>query len=337
MSTELVFIAEAGVNHNGDLNAAKSLIDVAASAGADYVKFQTFTSDTLATKSAPAARYQSENLDSETLSQSNMLKKLELSQDNHISLKSYAESKGISFLSTGFDTESLTFLYDLGIRLFKIPSGELTNLPFLEHVASFDCPVYLSTGMATLEEVSIAVDSLVNAGQNRGSISILHCTTAYPTPLDQANLLAIRTLSQEFGLPVGYSDHTLGEEASIAAVALGATIIEKHFTLSRDQEGPDHKASLEPDELHSLISSVRNVASSLGDGFKRPQLCELENIPVARKSIVASRKISKGEMFSVENIVTKRPGTGSSPMKWHQVLGSRSSRDYEPDESIEVE
>lgn len=337
MTKKVVFIAEAGVNHNGDIQVAKSLIDVAASAGADFVKFQTFKSDSLTTESAPTARYQSENLGSHASTQFKMLEDLELTDDDHLELKSYAEFKGISFLSTGFDIESITFLHNIGIRLFKIPSGELTNLPYLEHIASLQCPVYLSTGMATLEEVRVAIDSLVRAGQIRDSISILHCTTAYPTPLEQANLLAIRTLSEEFGLPVGYSDHTLGLEASIAAVALGAQIIEKHFTLSRDQAGPDHQASLEPEELHTLISSVRNVADCLGDGIKRPQPCELENIPVARKSIVAGRRITKGETFSPDNITTKRPGTGTSPMHWHKVLGKSALRDFDADESIELD
>jgi N,N'-diacetyllegionaminate synthase len=337
LSPRVVVIAEAGVNHNGDLDTAKALIDVAVKAGADFVKFQTFTADTLATPDAPTARYQKKAMENSQDTQKSMLSKLELSESQHIELKTYAEAKGISFLSTGFDIASIDLLYRLGIRLFKIPSGELTNLPFLEHIASLGCPVYLSTGMATLEEVRWAVDSLVQAGQDREKISILHCTTSYPTPLDQANLLAIKTLSSELGLTVGYSDHTLGTEASIAAVALGALIIEKHFTLSRDQAGPDHKASLEPDELESLINSIRALENSWGDGIKAPQDCELENIPIARKSIVARKSIARGELFSPENLTTKRPGTGLSPIHWQEVIGRRAMRDFMPEEGIEIE
>jgi N,N'-diacetyllegionaminate synthase len=266
-----------------------------------------------------------------------MLRSLELSKEQHFELIEHCQKIGIRFLSTGFDTESLDMLFELGIRLFKVPSGELTNLPYLEHMAKFQCPVYLSTGMATLEEVKWAVEALASAGLAREQISVLHCTTAYPTPLDQANLRAIVTLHEELGLPIGYSDHTTGLQASLAAVALGATIIEKHFTLSRDQEGPDHPASLEPDELRELVRGIRETTTALGTGVKAPQEAELANIPIARKSIVASKLIEAGEAFSAENITTKRPGTGISPTKWHEIIGKTAPRNFSPDEMISLE
>ncbi len=336
-SHDVVIIAEAGVNHNGDLEIAKKLIEVAAKAGADYVKFQTFSADTLATAEAPKAQYQRKSNSFGADNQLEMLRKLELSKEQHVSLIKHSEKHGIRFLSTGFDVGSLDLLFSLGIRLFKIPSGELTNLPYLEHVASFGCPVVLSTGMATIPEIKWAVDVLVNAGQSRESISILHCTTSYPTPIEQANLLAIQTLSKEFDLPVGFSDHTLGLEASIAAVALGAKIIEKHFTLNRDQLGPDHAASLEPLELESLVRSIKATSASLGDGIKVPQACELENIPAARKSIVAREEIREGDSFTKENLTTKRPGSGISPMRWNEVIGTPAGRAFRKDEMITLE
>ena len=334
---EVLVIAEAGVNHNGDLETAKKLVEVAASAGADYVKFQTFSAETLATADAPQAEYQRRSNPIGTANQLEMLRKLELSKEEHIELIKHCEKRGIRFLSTGFDVGSLDLLFSLGVRLFKIPSGELTNFPYLEHVASLQCPVILSTGMATIPEIRWALETLVAAGQSLQTISILHCTTSYPTPMAQANLLAIQTLRREFDLQVGYSDHTLGLEASIAAVALGAKIIEKHFTLNRDQPGPDHAASLEPLELESLVRSIRETSASLGDGIKVPQDCELENIAVARKSIVASQDIQKGDMLTEENLTTKRPGNGISPMRWKEVIGTRARRAFRSDEMINLE
>ena len=334
---QVVIIAEAGVNHNGDMDTARKLIEVAANAGADYVKFQTFTAESLATTDAPKAEYQKQAAGSTNESQLEMLRSLELSREQHFELIEHCQKIGIRFLSTGFDTESLDMLFELGIRLFKVPSGELTNLPYLEHMAKFQCPVYLSTGMATLEEVKWAVEALVSAGLAKEKISVLHCTTAYPTPLDQANLRAIVTLHEELSLPVGYSDHTTGLQASLAAVALGATIIEKHFTLSRDQEGPDHRASLEPDELRELVRGIRETTTALGTGVKAPQEAELANIPIARKSIVASKPIEAGEVFSAENLTTKRPGTGISPTKWHEIIGKTAPRNFIRDEMISLD
>ena len=336
-SNEVLVIAEAGVNHNGDLETAKRLVEVAAKAGADYVKFQTFSAETLATADAPQAEYQRKSDPIGTVNQLEMLRKLELSNEQHVELIRHSKKHDIRFLSTGFDVGSLDLLFSLGVRLFKIPSGELTNYPYLVHVASLRCPVILSTGMATLPEIRWALETLVSAGQSRQSISILHCTTSYPTPMDQANLLAIQTLRTEFDLQVGYSDHTLGLEASIAAVALGAKIIEKHFTLSRNQPGPDHAASLEPLELESLVRSIRETSVSLGEGIKAPQDCELENMVVARKSIVASEDIRKGDMLTEENITTKRPGNGISPMRWKEIIGTRASRAFRSDEMITLE
>lgn len=334
---QVVIIAEAGVNHNGDMANAKKLIEVAATAGADFVKFQSFKAESLATSYAPKAEYQKQDTGSNNQSQLEMLRSLELSKEQHIELIKHCQNVGIKFLSTGFDSASLDMLFELGMRLFKVPSGELTNLPYLEHVAKFQCPVYLSTGMATLEEVKWAVEALASAGLPRQKISVLHCTTAYPTPIDQANLRAIDTLHQELGLSVGYSDHTTGIQASLAAVALGATIIEKHFTLSKDQEGPDHRSSLEPDELIALVKGIKEVFDSLGSGVKSPQDCELGNIGIARKSIVASREIQIGEEFTSHNVTTKRPGTGVSPIHWHEVLGGRAIRHFGPDEMISLE
>jgi N,N'-diacetyllegionaminate synthase len=337
MTARVIFIAEAGVNHNGDIETAKRLIEVAAASGADYVKFQTFTAETLATSEAPKANYQKRATASINQSQLEMLRALELSSAQHLELIGHCEASGVRFLSTAFDIASLNLLFELGVRLFKVPSGELTNLPYLEHMAGFKCPVYLSTGMATLDEIKWAVQALVSAGLEREKISVLHCTTAYPTPIEQANLRAISTLQHELALPVGYSDHTTGLTASLAAVAIGATIIEKHFTLSRDQAGPDHKASLEPEELVSLVAGIREVASALGTGIKNPQASEIENIPIARKSIVATRAIAIGEEFSLENLTTKRPGTGISPIHWHEVLGRRATKSFNADEMISLE
>lgn len=334
---QVVIIAEAGVNHNGDIATAKKMIDVAATAGADFVKFQTFIAESLATSDAPKAEYQKIAAGSSEESQLEMLRFLQLSKDQHVELIEHCQTAGIKFLSTGFDLTSLDMLFELGIRLFKVPSGELTNLPFLEHIAQFQCQVYLSTGMANLEEVKWALEALVSAGLSKKQISVLHCTTAYPTPIGQANLRAIGTLHEQLGVSVGYSDHTTGLQASLTAVALGATVIEKHFTLSREQKGPDHQASLEPGELVSLVGAIRQVSSSLGTGEKIPQECELENRLIARKSIVASKAIEIGEEFTVHNMTTKRPGTGISPIHWHGVLGKRALRHFSFDEMITLE
>ncbi len=327
-----IIIAEAGVNHNGDINIAKKLIDEAKKAGADIVKFQTFNPACLASERASMAEYQKRNL-GKTESQLNMLKKLALSYDSFIELSEYCGSNGIKFLSTPFDINSIRFLN--GIQdSWKIPSGEITNYPYLVEIAKTKKSVILSSGMSTLDEVSHAIDVLNKFGCN--DISLLHCNTQYPTPFEDVNLKAMLTMKEYFNLIVGYSDHTLGIEVPIAAVALGAKIIEKHFTLDRKMEGPDHKASLEPHELSEMVNSIRNIEKALGSGEKIPSLSEKKNMVIARKSIVASRNIEKGEMFTEENITTKRPGNGISPMKWNEVIGTRATRNFMEDELIEL-
>lgn len=333
-----LIIAEAGVNHNGSLDMARQLIDAAAKAGVDYVKFQTFRADKLVTRTARQAAYQSRNLGSENQdhSQYEMLKRLELSPDDHHLLIDYCNAKGVKFLSTAFDLESISFLNLLGLPLWKIPSGELTNFPYLRAIGMTGKPVILSTGMATLNEIEAAVGVLTRFGTPREQITLLHCTTEYPAPKDQVNLRAMDTMRERFHLPVGYSDHTEGVEIPVAAVAMGATVVEKHFTLDRTLPGPDHRASLEPDELTAMVRQIRAVESALGDGIKEPALSEQANIPIARKSIVAARHISKGELFTDENLTAKRPGTGVSPMLWEAVVGTRAVRDFEADEEIEL-
>jgi N,N'-diacetyllegionaminate synthase len=332
---KVLFIAEAGVNHNGDMNIAKQLIDVASRAGADIVKFQTFKADSLVTVSAKMADYQIQNIKTED-TQFNMLRKLELSDQNFIELQKYAKQKGIRFLSTAFDMESLVFLKKLQMGLWKVPSGEITNLPYLEFVGRCQEPVLLSTGMATLNEVHEAVNALVALGLSKDKITVLHCTTDYPTPFRDVHLSAMLTLKREIGVEVGYSDHTLGMEVSTAAVALGARVIEKHFTLDRNMPGPDHKASLEPKELQMLVAQIRNLELALGHPEKKPTETEIKNRAVARKSIVANLDIRLGEVFTSENLTTKRPGTGLNPMKWYDVIGQRASRDFKKDELIEI-
>lgn len=329
----IFIIAEAGVNHNGSLEIAKALIDVAAQSGADAVKFQTFKADKLVSKTAQKASYQKQTTDADE-SQYAMIKKLELDEKAHHELIHYCAQKNILFLSTPFDHESIDLLADLGMEIFKIPSGEITNLPYLRHIGSLQKEVILSTGMATLDEIDAALHVLTTAGTAKERISVLHATTEYPCPMDEVNLRAMQTIRDTFDIRVGYSDHTRGIEVPIAAAAMGAGVIEKHFTLDREMEGPDHKASLEPDELIAMVHAIRNIEKALGDGIKRPSPSELKNIPIARKSIVASRPIAKGERLSEENITIKRPGSGISPMRYDEIIGTIASKNYDEDEAI---
>jgi len=333
--SKTLIIAEAGVNHNGELPLACQLIDVAAAAGVDWVKFQTFSADQLVTKNAKKADYQNQVTDYSE-SQHAMIRKLELTRGMHLDLIKHCKSQGIQFFSTGFDQKSIDLLVELGLDCFKIPSGEITNLPYLRHVGQYGKSVILSTGMATMDEIEAALDAIEEAGTPRSLITVLHCNTEYPTPISDVNLRAMLTIRDTFGVQVGYSDHTLGIEIPIAAVALGATVIEKHFTLDRDLPGPDHKASLEPDELKAMVSSIRNIEKAMGDGIKSPSVSEAKNKPSARKSLVAACSIRKGEDFSEFNLAVKRPGTGLSPMLWDQVLGRKSPRDFEADELVEL-
>lgn len=333
---KVIVIAEAGVNHNGDMVKAKALIDKGAEAGVDYVKFQTFKAGNLVTKKAKRAAYQDRNTQDND-SQYEMLKKLELSQTVHQELIDYCEIKGVKFLSTGFDIESLNFLAGLGIKIAKIPSGEITNLPYLRQVASLFPEVILSTGMTTIDEIKDAVKVLIDYGVSKDKITILHCNTEYPTPMEDVNLKAMLHIQRELGVSVGYSDHTLGIEVPIAAVALGATVIEKHFTLDKTLPGPDHKASLEPDELKAMVSAIRNIEKAIGgSGLKEVSPSEEKNKPIARKSIVAATKIAKGEVFTSENLTIKRPGTGISPMQWDEVIGKKAKKDFQEDDLIEL-
>jgi N,N'-diacetyllegionaminate synthase len=329
-----LIIAEAGVNHNGDMALAKALIDAAAAAGADLVKFQTFSASRLVAPGALKADYQSRTTDAAE-SQHAMLRRLELSPEMHRTLIAHCNARGIPFFSTGFDVESIDLLLSLGMDRFKVPSGELTNLPYLRHIGGFGKPVMLSTGMATLGEVEWAIDVLERAGTPRARITVLHCNTEYPTPMVDVNLRAMVSMRDAFGVEVGYSDHTPGIEVAIAAVALGATVIEKHFTTDRSLPGPDHAASLEPDELTAMVKAIRNIETALGDGIKRPTASEARNKDVARKSIVAGRAIRAGETLDAGNLVVKRPGSGISPMRWDEVVGRVARRDYAVDEPIE--
>jgi N,N'-diacetyllegionaminate synthase len=328
-------IAEAGVNHNGDMAMARQLIDVAAEAGADLVKFQTFNTDLLVTTGARKADYQTQVLGADE-SQHTMLRKLELTREMHVQLISHCKSRGIGFFSTAFDLPSIDLLVELGLDRFKIPSGEITNLPYLRHIGSFGKPVILSTGMSVPDEIRAALTILEQAGTPRNRMTVLHCNTEYPTPMRDVNLRAMLSLRNELGVAIGYSDHTLGIEVPVAAVALGATIIEKHFTLDRHLPGPDHQASLEPAELKAMVAAIRNIEVALGDGIKRPSESELKNIAIARKSLVASRAIRAGELFSAANITAKRPGTGLSPMRWDEVVGRTAPRNFAADELIEL-
>lgn len=330
---KVFIIAEAGVNHNGDLELAKRLVDEAARAGVDAVKFQTFKTENIVCRNAVKADYQKATTDARQ-SQFEMLKKLELTESMHEHLIEYCKMKNILFLSTAFDLESIDFLDQTGMEIMKIPSGEITNYPYLCKIAQMGKRVILSTGMSNIEEVKEAIAVLKEHGAS--DISVLHCNTEYPTPFEDVNLNAMKTLQNELGVEIGYSDHTLGIEIPIAAVAMGAKIIEKHFTLDKTMEGPDHKASLEPQELQDMVRAIRNVEKSLGTGIKQPSISEQKNIAIARKSIVAKCGIEKGQVFTEENLTTKRPGNGITPMKWNEVLGTVAQRSYEEDELIEV-
>ena len=329
-----VIIAEAGVNHNGDSKIAMELIEVAKTSGADFVKFQTFKASQLVVKSARKAPYQAQNSNANE-SQYEMLKGLELSERMHRELMEKSGILGINFISTAFDIESADMLHSLGQDIFKIPSGEITNLPYLRHIGSFGKKIILSTGMSNLQEVSDALRVLEVSGTPKSQITVLHCASAYPAPVSEVNLLAMQTIKENLDVAVGYSDHTLGIEVSIAAVALGATVIEKHFTLDRNLPGPDHIASLEPEELKSMVSQIRNIEMALGVGVKRAMPSELENLSLVRRSIVANCSIRKGERFSELNLAAKRPGTGISPMQWDRIIGSQARRDFHADELID--
>ncbi|MDF4201480.1 N-acetylneuraminate synthase [Maribacter sp. SA7] len=334
MKNRVLIIAEAGVNHNGDITLAKKLIDAAADAGVDYVKFQTFNSKKLVSKSAQKADYQKQNTNDEVESQLKMLQKLELSKNDHLILIDYCKAKNIKFLSTAFDLDSIDFLEELKIDLWKIPSGEITNLPYLRKLGGLGKPVIISTGMAEMSEIEDAINVVTSSGTDIKDITVLHCNTEYPTPMQDVNLTAMNTIKDVFKVPIGYSDHTLGIEIPIAAVALGATVIEKHFTLDNSMDGPDHKASLEPQELKKMVAAIRNIEQALGNGIKAPSPSEVKNKPIARKSIVANVDISKGEVFNENNITVKRPGTGISPMKWDEVIGTIATKNYKADELI---
>jgi N,N'-diacetyllegionaminate synthase len=336
MKKPILIIAEAGVNHNGDITTAKRLVDVAADAGADIVKFQTFSADSLATHQTEKADYQRLNSDA-TETQYQMLSRLELSKSMHYEIIEHCNKRNIEFLSTGFDIESINFLMNLGIKLFKIPSGEITNLPYLQHIGQFKLPIIMSTGMATMLEIEEAINVLEKAGTPKSKITVLHCTTEYPASINEVNLRAMQSIKKSFDIEIGYSDHTLGIEVSIAAAAMGATVIEKHFTLDKNSQGPDHMASLEPHELKSMIDSIRNIEDAMGNGIKCPSDKEKKNMLVARKSIVASKDIMKNEIFTTDNLTTKRPGTGISPMKLKKVIGKTAIKNFSKDEIITID
>lgn len=331
----VIVIAEAGVNHNGDMNIAKKLVEAASLANADIVKFQTFKAGSVVTQNAPMADYQKLNVDS-SQNQLDMLSKLELSRDMHEEIIDQCRDYQIDFLSTAFDIESIDYLASLGASCFKIPSGEITNLPYLRHIGKFGKSLILSTGMSNLGEIEIALDILVRSGTSKEKITVLHCNTSYPTPMQDVNLMAMCTIRDAFDVKVGYSDHTLGVEASVAAVALGATIIEKHLTLNCQLPGPDHKASLEPHQFAAMVNAIRNIEVAIGSGIKRASASESQNMLIARKSLVASKCIQIGEVFSPDNVAVKRPGNGLSPMYWDLIMGRRASRNFAADELLEL-
>jgi N,N'-diacetyllegionaminate synthase len=335
MGHKTLIIAEAGVNHNGDMDIACKLIDAAVDSGVDIVKFQTFSAERLVTKDAQKASYQKATTAADE-SQFSMLQALELSHEQHIFLREYCNKRGIEFFSTAFDLKGLDYLMALGFNKTKIPSGEITNLPYLRKVGGFGKEVILSTGMSSLEEVGAAIKVLERAGTPRQLITVLHCNTQYPTPFQDVNLLAMCSIQNAFDVKVGYSDHTMGIEVAIAAVALGAEVIEKHITLDRNMSGPDHLASIEPHELKQMVISIRNIEAALGDDIKKPSASEIKNRPAARKSIVALRNIAKGEIFDEKNITVKRPGTGISPMRWDEVVGKSAQRSFLVDEMIDL-
>lgn len=330
---KIFVIAEAGVNHNGSMETAKKLVDVAAMAGADAVKFQTFKAENLVCKDARKAEYQMETTD-QAESQFDMLKKLELTSEMHVQLKEYCKQKGIMFLSTPFDVDSLHYLVELGVDIIKLPSGEITNYPLLREAGKTGKKIIISSGMSALQEVRDAVQVLKSSGGS--DVTVLHCNTEYPTPYVDVNLRAMLTIKESLGVPIGYSDHTQGIEVPIAAAAMGAAVIEKHFTLDKNMEGPDHKASLEPNELQRMVRAIRTVENALGDGEKAPSESEKGNMGIVRKSIVAKCDIEAGELFTESNLTTKRPGTGISPMQWDQVIGQRATRKFNADELIEL-
>ncbi len=336
MNKEKTFIiAEAGVNHNGSIEIAKQLIDVAVRAGADAVKFQSFKANLIVSKFAPKANYQKRTTQKNE-SQYEMIKKLELDFNAHKELVNYCNKKGIIFISSPFDLESIDLLNSLGLKIFKIPSGEITNLPYLRKIGKLRKNIIMSTGMADLEEVKNAMEILLESGTKRENITVLHCTSEYPAPIQEVNLKAMLTIKEKLKVNVGYSDHTIGIDIPIAATVLGAKVIEKHFTLSKKMEGPDHQASLEPHELEAMIKAIRYVEKAMGTGIKKPSKSEIKNLPIARKSIVASKDIKKGEVFSEKNLAVKRPGTGISPMNWDMVIGKKAKRNFKKDELIEL-
>ena len=332
---KILIIAEAGINHNGSLDMARQIIEAAAEAGADIVKFQTYTADAIVTQGTDKAKYQ-KGTTGDSESQYEMLKKLELNLDSHVKLMTYCDEKGVEFLSSPFDHNSIDMLAELKLKRFKVPSGEITNLPYLRHIGKYGKPTILSTGMSTLKEIEAALKVLETAGTPRDKITVLHCNTEYPTPMKDVNLNAMLTIRDTFSIQVGYSDHTLGVEVPIAAVAIGAAVIEKHFTLDRNLPGPDHCSSLEPDELKAMVHAIRNIEKAFGDGIKRPSISEEKNKPCVRKSIVAKRDIKKGEILTEENLAVKRPGIGISPMRWDEVVGSIAIKDWKADELIEI-
>lgn len=336
MRTKVLIIAEAGVNHNGSLDLAKKLIDEAAIAGVDFIKFQTFKAEKLVSRSAKQAEYQQRNIGKTGDSQYTMLKHLELNANQHEELIAYCQKKNIQFFSTAFDMDSINYLHSLNLGLWKIPSGEITNYPYLKKIAQYKEPVILSTGMCDLSDIAAALQVLLDNGLEKEQITILHCNTEYPTPMEDVNLRAMLEIEKKFGVNIGYSDHTEGIEVPIAAVALGATVIEKHFTLDRNMEGPDHKASLEPQELRAMVKSIRNIELALGDGHKVVSASEQKNVEIARKSIVAACNIQKGEMLTEKNLTVKRPGNGISPMRWEEVIGTYARRDYQEEDLIEL-
>lgn len=331
---KVLIIAEAGVNHNGDINLAKKLIDVAADAGVDYVKFQTFKAEKLVSKSAKKAEYQEKNMGDGDDSQFTMLKKLELDEDAHHLLIDYCKTKGVRFLSTAFDLDSIDLLTTLGIDLFKIPSGEITNYPYLKKIGATGKSIIVSTGMSDLNEIKDAVLLLKESGAKDKDITVLHCNTEYPTPMQDVNLKAMQTIESELNVPVGYSDHTLGIEVPIAAVALGAVCIEKHFTLDRTMAGPDHKASLEPAELKAMVSAIRNIEAALGDGLKHASVSEMKNKDIARKSIHIAKTLPSGHILDESDLIMKRPGNGISPMELPKIIGLKVKRDLEEDSML---
>ena len=333
MTDRVLIIAEAGVNHNGSIQLAKKLIDKAVFSGADAVKFQTFKAKNVVSKNAPKADYQKQTTNLRE-SQFDMIKRLELDERAHQELIAYCKKANIMFLSTPFDLDSVDLLNELGLQIFKIPSGEITNLPYLRRIGSLCKEVILSTGMSDLKEIGEAIKILTNAGTLKENITVLHANTMYPTPMEDVNLRAILTIQNKFDVAVGYSDHTLGIEVDIAAVAMGATVIEKHFTIDKTMDGPDHKSSIDPEELKAMVSSIRNIEKALGSSIKKPSKSEKPNISMARKSIVARKSIKKGELFTEKNITIKRPGIGISPMKWDTILGKVAERDYQIDDLL---